>query len=167
MIDISVPRNIDPEINRIDNVYLYDIDDLQSVVEANLQDRQKEALKAEAIVDEEILTIQRWLKSLEVVPTITALRKKADEIRTGELEKFRGKLNDLDPAQWETIEALTGAIINKLLHVPLVVLKNEANSSNGSMYVETTRKLFDLDKKPEPDPQSAERENPERTDQEK
>lgn len=150
MIDISVPRNIDPRINEIDNVYLYDIDDLQSVVDANLRERHREALKAEEIVDEEISTIQRWLKSLEVVPTITALRRKADEIRAAEIERYRGKLSELGPAEWETIEALSNGIVNKLLHGPLVVLKNEAHSSNGSMYVDTTRRLFDLDKKAEP-----------------
>ena len=146
LIDISVPRNIDPEINQIDNVYLYDIDDLQSVVDANLKERGKEALKAEKIVDEEISFVQRWIKSLEVVPTITALRKKADSIRAGELDRFRKKLSQLGPSEWESIEALASGIVNKLLHDPLVVLKDEANSSNGNLYVETARRLFDLDK---------------------
>ena len=157
LIDISVPRNINPEVNRIDNVYLYDIDDLQSVVEANLQERQREAFKAEEIVDEEIGSIQRWLKSLEVVPTITALRKRADEIRMGELERVRSKLSQLAPGEWESVEALAAGIVNKLLHTPLVVLKNEANSSNGNLYIETTRRLFAIEKETPPDKPSIEK----------
>ena len=146
LIDISVPRNIDPKINQIDNVYLYDIDDLQSVVESNLRGRQREALKAEGIIDEETTAFQRWLKSLDVVPMITALRKRGDEIRAGELERVRGKLSQLGPAEWEYVETLATGIVNKLLHSPLVVLKAEANSSNGNLYTETARRLFNLEK---------------------
>ena len=145
LIDISVPRNIDPQVHKIDNVYLYDIDDLQSVVDANLSERQREALHAEEIVDEEIGSVQRWLKSLEVVPTITALRKRADEIRTSELSRIRSKLAQLPPKEREWVESLASSIVNKLLHHPLVVLKNEANSSNGSLYIEAVRRLFHLD----------------------
>jgi glutamyl-tRNA reductase len=154
LIDISVPRNIDPRANDIDNVFLYDIDDLQSVVEANVQERQREALKAEEIVAEEIGSMLRWLKSLEVIPTITALRKWADDIRLGELERARKKLGRLDPAQWEYVESLATGIINKLLHTPLVVLKDEANSSNGNLYIETARRLFLLDKEASSDRKS-------------
>jgi glutamyl-tRNA reductase len=157
LIDISVPRNIDPQVNRIDNVYLYDIDDLQSVVDANVQERQQEALKAEEIVDEEINSIQRWMKSLEVVPTITALRKRADEIRMSEVERIRGKLAHLTKEEQDWIEALAAGIVNKLLHTPLTVLKNEANSSNGSLYIEAARRLFQLDKVPSPEEQSKEK----------
>lgn len=149
LIDISVPRNIDPEVNRIDNIYLYDIDDLQSVVDANLKERHREALKAEEIVSEEILSIQRWLKSLEVVPMITALRKRADDIRTGELERYRTRLNQLKSEERELIEAITSGIVNKLLHAPQVVLKSEANSSNGSLYIEAATRLFRLDQETE------------------
>ena len=146
LIDISVPRNIDPDVNRIDNVYLYDIDDLQTIVDANLEGRQKEALKAEEIVSEELAAMDRWLKSLEVVPTITALRTKAEEIRRTELNKFISKLGTLTPEEREVVEGLAASIVNKLLHSPLVVLKDEANSSNGAMYVEAVRRLFHLDK---------------------
>ena len=145
LIDISVPRNIDPEVNRIDNVYLYDIDDLQSVVDANLKERHREALKAEEIVSDEILSIQRWLKSLEVVPMITALRKRAEDIRTSELERYRSRLNQLKSEERELVEAIASGIINKLLHAPQMVLKSEANSSNGSLYIEAARRLFRLD----------------------
>ena len=146
LIDISVPRNIDPRVNRIDNVFLYDIDDLQLIVDANLEGRQKEALKAEEIVSEELTAINKWLKSLEVVPTITALRTKAEDIRRMEVAKFLAKLGELTPEQRETVEGLAASVINKLLHSPLVVLKDEARSENGALYAEAVRRLFNLDK---------------------
>ncbi|HET6466069.1 MAG TPA: glutamyl-tRNA reductase [Nitrospiria bacterium] len=146
LIDISVPRNIDPHVNRIDNVFLYDIDDLQLIVDANLEGRQKEALKAEGIVSEELQGFNKWLKSLEVVPTITALREKAEEIRRVEMNKFVSKLSRLSPEQREVVDGLIASIINKLLHSPLVALKDEARSKNGALYVEAVRRLFNLDK---------------------
>lgn len=146
LIDISVPRNIDPHVNRIDNVFLYDIDDLQLIVDANLEGRQKEALKAEGIVSEELQGFNKWLKSLEVVPTITALREKAEEIRRVEMNKFISKLSRLSPEQREVVDGLIASIINKLLHSPLVALKDEARSKNGALYVEAARRLFNLDK---------------------
>jgi glutamyl-tRNA reductase len=146
LIDISVPRNIDPHVNRIDNVFLYDIDDLQLIVDANLEGRQKEALKAEGIVSEELQGFNKWLKSLEVVPTITALREKAEEIRRLEMNKFISKLSRLSPEQREVVDGLIASIINKLLHTPLVALKDEAHSKNGALYVEAVRRLFNLDK---------------------
>ena len=146
LIDISVPRNIDPHVNRIDNVFLYDIDDLQLIVDANLEGRQKEALKAEGILSEELQAINKWLKSLEVVPTITALREKAEEIRRVEVHKFISKLGRLSPEQREVVDGLVASIINKLLHSPLVALKDEARSKNGALYAEAVRRLFNLDK---------------------
>jgi glutamyl-tRNA reductase len=146
LIDISVPRNIDPHVNRIDNVFLYDIDDLQLIVDANLEGRQKEALKAEGILSEELQAINKWLKSLEVVPTITALREKAEEIRRVEVNKFIAKLGRLSPEQREVVDGLVASIINKLLHSPLVALKDEARSKNGALYAEAVRRLFNLDK---------------------
>ncbi|MBI3597666.1 MAG: glutamyl-tRNA reductase [Nitrospirae bacterium] len=146
LIDISVPRNIDPHVNQIDNVFLYDIDDLQLIVDANLEGRQKEALKAEGIVSEELQAFNKWLKSLEVVPTITALREKAEEIRRVEMNKFISKLSRLSPEQREVVDGLIASIINKLLHSPLVALKDEARSKNGALYVEAVRRLFNLDK---------------------
>ena len=146
LIDISVPRNIDPRVNQIDNVYLYDIDDLQSVVEANIQERQTEALRAEEIVADEIDVVIRWLKSLDAVPTIMALRERAEEIRKSELERVLPKLERLTPQERELIEGLAQGIVNKLLHSPLIALKNEANSSNGMMYLEAARRLFNLEK---------------------
>jgi glutamyl-tRNA reductase len=146
LIDISVPRNIDPHVNRIDNVFLYDIDDLQLIVDTNLEGRQKEAFKAEGILSEELQAINKWLKSLEVVPTIMALREKAEEIRRAEVNKFISKLGRLSPEQREVVDGLVASVINKLLHSPLVALKDEARSKNGALYAEAVRRLFNLDK---------------------
>lgn len=144
-IDISVPRNIDPMVNNIDNVYLYNIDDLQGVVEANLKERAKEAKEAEGIIEEEIERFYRWVKTLDVVPTITALKKRFEEIRKGELEKAVEVLKDLSEEERRAIEAMTRAIINKILHPPVTHLKKETNSVEGDFYLEATRRLFDLD----------------------
>lgn len=145
LIDISVPRNIDPEINHIDNVFLYDIDDLQSVVETNLRARKEEAEKGGRIIDEEVSTFIKWFKSLEVVPTIVALREKVEEIRRKELERAIGRLGSLSTEDLQAIEGLTSTIVKKILHNPLVALKLEADSTNGLLYAEAVRKLFDLD----------------------
>lgn len=147
LIDISVPRNIDPEINKIDNVFLYDIDDLQAVVETNLRARRGEADKGEAIVEEDVETFLKWFKSLEVVPTIVALRDRMEEIRKREIERAMGKLRTLSPEDMQAIDTLTSSIVNKILHNPLVALKTQAHSTNGVLYAEAVKKLFDLDVK--------------------
>lgn len=144
-IDISVPRNIDPEINKIGNVFLYDIDDLEAVVETNLKTRREEAEKGEQIIAEELGKFTQWFKSLEVVPTIIALKDKVEEIRRKELERTMGRLRSLSPEEVQIIDALTNTIINKILHNPLVALKLEAHSTNGLLYAEAVRKLFDLE----------------------
>ena len=149
-IDIAVPRDIDPKVNKIDNVYLYDVDDLQGVVQSNLKERQKEAKKAEGIIDEEIGQFFRWLASLEVVPTIVSLRSKLEEMRRVELEKTFASLKDLDQKERKAIEALTSAIINKVLHQPITTLKNSQNDASGDSYVDAVRALFDLTP-PEPE----------------
>ncbi|MEZ4600702.1 MAG: glutamyl-tRNA reductase [Syntrophotaleaceae bacterium] len=147
-IDIAVPRNIDPEINEIDNVYLYDIDDLQSVIEANLKERRKAAEKAEIIIDQEIVRFQAWLAGLEIAPTIAALRHRLEDIRRGELEKTLAQLKDLGPREREAIDSLTAAIVKKILHQPITVLKKSQNDMEGEQYLEAVRKLFDLDLPP-------------------
>jgi glutamyl-tRNA reductase len=145
LIDIAVPRDIEPKVNDIDNVYLYDVDDLQGVVQANLKERQKEAKKAEGIVDQEIGQFHRWLGTLDVVPTIVSLRGRMEEIRRGELEKTFSNLKDLDKRERKAIEALTGAIINKVLHQPMTVLKQSQNDPSGDNYVDAVRVLFGLE----------------------
>ncbi len=146
LIDISDPRNIDPAVGALDNAYLYNIDDLQGHVDMNVEQRLREALKAEDIVRAEVPSVVMWLKSLEVVPTIVALRRKADEIQRAESERILAKLRELSPRQRELVEELAAAITNKLLHSPLIALKAEADSPNGSLFAETAQRLFDLEK---------------------
>ncbi len=150
-IDIAVPRNIDPGINGVDNVYLYDVDDLQGVVEANIQERGKEAEAAEKIIGEEIERFDRWVKSLDVVPTIIALRRTFDAIRKAELEKALPLINggNLSEKEKKALEAMTAAIVNKILHNPVTHLKKESNKVEGDLYIDAVQKLFDLDMNPE------------------
>lgn len=143
LIDIAVPRDIEPKANKIDNVYLYDVDDLQGVVQANLKERKKEADKAEAIISEEIVQFYRWLSTLEVKPTIVALRQKLEELRQSEVEKTLNGLG-ADAKTAKSIEALTRALINKILHTPTSVLKDAQNREDGDVAIDTVRTLFDL-----------------------
>ena len=145
LIDISVPRNIDPAVRDIDNAFLFDIDDLETRVEQNLEDRRGEAVKAERLVDEEVGIIQQWIKSLEVTPLIVALRKRADEIKHAELEKTLTRLKHLSPQDHQVIEALASAVVNKLLHGSLVTLKAEADSATAALYLEAARRFFNLE----------------------
>ncbi|MGA2191772.1 MAG: glutamyl-tRNA reductase [Nitrospirota bacterium] len=152
LIDIAVPRNLDPDINKIDNVYLYDIDDLQSVVESNIKERHREAELAEEIIEEEIDTFLAWLRSIDVVPTIVAIREKAEAIRLAELERTLPRLGELNEKQKKSIEGMTQAIVNKLLHSPLVALKDSAGNPEGSSHIETARVLFGITEEKESAP---------------
>lgn len=143
-IDISVPRNIDPLVNNIDNAYVYDVDDLQGVVSSNIAERNKEAEAAERIIVEEIDNFYRWIKSLDVVPTIIALRQTCDQIRKAELARSLPSLSALTEKDQKVLEAMTSAIVNKILHHPVTHLKKEANKVEGDLYIDTIRKLFDL-----------------------
>lgn len=143
LIDISVPRNIDPSINEFENVFLYDIDDLQGIVDSNILERKKEAQKAEDIINEEVAKFQKWLSSLDSVPTIISLKKKAEAIRDEELRDFFNKFPDLDEKQKRAVTQLANTIVNKLLHPPLVALKND--SEDRELLIVTTKKLFALD----------------------
>ena len=146
LIDIADPRNIDPAVGALDNAYLYNIDDLQGQVVMNLEQRQREALKAEDIVRAEVPLVVAWIKSLEVRPTIVALRRKADDIQRAEVERILARLGPVSPRQRQLVEDLASAIANKLLHAPLVALKAEADSPNGTLFAETAQRLFDLEK---------------------
>jgi glutamyl-tRNA reductase len=149
-IDIGDRRNFDPKINDLDNVYLYNIDDLKSVAEDNLQGRSNEAEKAEEIVRAEVESFVRWMQSLEQVPTITALRQRFEEIRCKEIEKsLGGNLKDLSEAQRAALEDMTAAMINKLLHAPISQLKRNSgvDDEDSALYVAALRKLFDLEEK--------------------
>jgi glutamyl-tRNA reductase len=143
LIDIAVPRDVEPEVGRLAGVFLYDLDDLKSVAEANLRERKKEASAAEAILDEEIREFAEWRRSLDVVPILVELRKRADEIRKAELEKARRRLGPLTPEQESALEAATSAIVNKLLHGPTVQLKELAGNGHAE-HVGLIRKLFGL-----------------------
>lgn len=145
LIDISVPRNIDPAVKDIDNAFLFDIDDLELRVEQNRAERRQEAGKAERLVEDEVGVMLQWLKSLEVTPTIVALRKRAEEIKQAELEKGLGRLARFSPEERRVIEGLASAIVNKLLHGSLVTLKTEADSASGTLFVEAARRFFNLD----------------------
>ena len=144
LIDISVPRNIDPAVKDVDNAFLFDIDDLKSHVGQNQEERRKEAYKAEEMVTEEVTIMQSWVRGLEARPTIVALRKRADEIKRTEIEKALSRLGNLSPKERQAIEGLASAIVNKLLHGPLVTLKSEAQSNNGFAFIEVARRFFDL-----------------------
>lgn len=143
-IDIAVPRDIDPKVNNVENVYLYDMDDLQGVVASNLQQRAEEAKKAEAIIDEEIGQFHKWLSNLEVTPTIVALRSKFEETRKAELEKTLASWKDIPPDGAKRLDALTAAIINKLLHPPTATLKRAGQGGRTDLYVDALRTLFDI-----------------------
>jgi glutamyl-tRNA reductase len=144
-IDIAVPRNIDPEINRITNAYVYDIDDLKGIVDDNIEDRQREAVKAQRIIDEAVIAFRRWYDTLEVVPTIVSLRGKVETIARQELEKTIGALSHLSDADKQAIERMTGALVNKILHEPTNFLKRDGCRGNKSVSLDLTRKLFNLD----------------------
>lgn len=149
LIDMSVPRNFDPAINELDSVYLYDIDDLGEVAQVNRAERSREAEKAESIVEAEVDAFWKWLAALEAVPTIVALREKMDAIRKGELEKTLAGWRDLGPREREALEAMTAAIVNKILHGPITHLKQH-HREHEAFYVAAARQLFDLQ---EPDSQ--------------
>jgi glutamyl-tRNA reductase len=144
LIDIAVPRDIEPSAGKVTGVFLYDIDDLKSVSDANLRERQKEAASAQSIVDQEIREFLDWRHSLDVVPLLVELRGRADEVRRGEIEKARRHLGVLTPEQERAIDAMTCGIVNKLLHSPTVRLKEMARNGNHTEHVGLIRKLFGL-----------------------
>lgn len=144
-IDIAVPRDIDPEINRINNAYVYDIDDLKGIVDENIEDRNREAIKAQRIIDEAVIGFRKWYDTLEVVPTIISLRGKVEAMARRELEKTLGTLSHLSESDKHAIERMTGALVNKILHEPTDFLKKDGCHGNKSASLDLTRKLFHLD----------------------
>ncbi len=150
-IDIAVPRDIEPKINTLDNVYLYDIDDLQGIVDQNIAGRKQEALQAERIVQEESIKFRSWLEGLEVVPTILALRKKMDDILQGEWKKAAPALQGLKPEQQKAMEIMTSAIINKVLHDPITFLKQQNHKDLKDEKIDWIQKVFKIDKGMEED----------------
>jgi glutamyl-tRNA reductase len=144
LIDLAVPRDLDPAIAELDGAYLYDIDDLEQIVVETLSLRRREAERAEAIVAAEAEKFHEWQLSLDVVPAIASLRARAEEIREAELEKAESLLGRLDESQRRAVEAVTAQIVNKLLHLPTVRLKQAAAAADGVLYAEAVRHLFGL-----------------------
>jgi glutamyl-tRNA reductase len=143
-IDIAVPRDIDPAINRLSNTYVYDIDDLKDVIDENIEDRQQEAVKAERIVDEAVISFRQWHASLEVVPTIVALRNKVESIARAEIRRTL-QSNKFPEAGVEALNKMAGSLINKILHDPTLFLKKNGMLTDRSLYIDAVRKLFNLD----------------------
>jgi glutamyl-tRNA reductase len=146
LIDIAVPRNIEPGVNELDNIFLYDIDDLQSVVRQNVEGRMAQAEQAEEIISEEVERLVTRLQAREVAPTIVSLQEQLEQLRQAEVERVRGKLGALTAQQEEAIEALTRGIVNKIAHGAISELRKNAGHPHGLHLVETIRRLFRLDR---------------------
>jgi glutamyl-tRNA reductase len=144
LIDIAVPRNIEPTINQLDNVFLYDIDDLQKVVDSNLEGRMESAEEAEAIIHEEVARMMARLKAREVAPTIVSLQEQLESVRAAELTRMRAKLGALTPEQERALDALTKGIVNKIAHGPISELRRQSSRPDGQTFVSAIRKIFRL-----------------------
>ena len=144
LVDLAVPRDLDPAIGELDGCYLYDIDDLEQIVVETLLLRRQEAERAEAIVAAEAEKFHEWHSSLDVVPAIASLRARAEQIREAELQKAESRLGRLDEGQRRAVEAVTAQIVNKLLHLPTVRMKQAAAAADGVLYAEAVRHLFGL-----------------------
>lgn len=144
LIDIAVPRNIDPSVNDLDNVFLYDIDDLQEVVNANLRERMKEADRAEELVSVEVEHMMARLKVVEVAPTIVGLQEQLESIRAAEVDKVKRKYGPFTQQQEEALEAATRAIINKVAHGPISELRVQAGKPDGVHSIALIKRVFHL-----------------------
>jgi glutamyl-tRNA reductase len=141
LIDLAVPRDLDPAIHELDDCYLYDIDDLEAVVAESLAGRRREADRAEAMVAAEAERFRAWQASLDVVPAIASLRARAEEIRAAELSKLERRLSD---DERRAVESATAQVVNKLLHLPIVRMKEAAVTADGVVYADAVRHLFGL-----------------------
>jgi glutamyl-tRNA reductase len=144
-IDIAVPRDVEPAINDLPNAYVYDIDDLKGLVQLNIAQREQEALKAERIVQEEVIKFGKWLETLEVVPTIISLKEKAEAIRQAELKRTLPNLGQFSPAELKALETMTLSITEKMINDPILLLKRKAGRATRELYLDVARKLFNLD----------------------
>ncbi|HZT36827.1 MAG TPA: glutamyl-tRNA reductase [Bryobacteraceae bacterium] len=144
LIDIAVPRNIDPAVNELDNVFLYDVDDLQQVVNRNVENRAKIAEQAEQIISEEVERMMARLKAREIAPTIVSLQEQLDQLRIAEIQRVRARLGQLTPEQEEAIESLTRGIVNKIAHGPISELRRQAIEPDGHHFVSVIRRVFRL-----------------------
>ncbi len=148
-IDIAVPRDVDPSLNDIDGIFVYDIDDLQQVVASHVADRKKEAVHAEEIVALEVERFAERLQAHDVVPTILSLQEYQENIRQAEIDRHRAKFGDVTPQQEAAIDAMTKAMINKIMHTPIVTLKTAAKSPEAATVVDLIRRVFNLPEKPQ------------------
>ncbi len=144
LIDIAVPRNVDPAVGDIPNVYVFNIDDLQTRLEGAIVERQNEVPRVESIVAQEVMTFEEWLRGVDIMPVITDLRQKAEAIRQRELDRTLRHLPDLDSPTREQIERLSRSLVNKLLHEPTVRLRTEAGNGQAAQYADVVRDLFGL-----------------------
>jgi len=146
LIDISVPRNIDPKIRNIDNVFLFDIDDLKQVVESHKKNREQEIERVQVIIEDELRDFLSWYNALGTGTLIKDLHNKSDKLREVELARWTSKLNQLEPHEKDLIERILKAYANKLLHDPLVQIRKFANEEDGLIRLDTVRKLFNVEK---------------------
>ena len=144
-IDIAVPRDIEPDVNDLENVYLYDIDDLHVVVSANIKEREKEVENAMNFISQEVTKFNNWVGALDAVPTIVEIRKKAENIRKQEIEKTLKKISHLSEDDKQLLRQMSSSMINKILHKPTIKLKQKTQSEDGHVYLKAIRHLFHLD----------------------
>ena len=143
-IDIAVPRDIDPGVHDLDNVYLYDIDDLKGIIEFNKAERKKEAIKADRMVEAEVIKFVGWMETLSVVPVIQFLQKKAEAIRQKELSRSHRAIESLSDEQQKALDVLTRSMMQKILHDPIICLKREVQDKDGEVILDATRRLFGM-----------------------
>jgi len=144
-IDIAVPRDIEPDVNDLENIYLYDIDDLQVVVSANMKEREKEAENAMIFISQEVTKFNNWVGTLDAVPTIVEIRKKAENIRKKEIEKTLKKISHLSEDDKQLLRQMSSSMVKKILHKPTIKLKQKTQSEDGHVYLKAIRHLFHLD----------------------
>ena len=161
-IDIAVPRDVSPEMGKLDGIFTYDIDDLQQAVSTHVADRSVEAEKAEEIIASEVEKFEARINTLDVVPTIVSLQDHLETIRQAEIDRVRGRMGYLTPEQEMAVEALTRGIINKVMHTPITTLKTAARESEATTVVEVLRRLFNLHDKEKGPASQANREAPEK-----
>jgi glutamyl-tRNA reductase len=145
MIDIAVPRDVDPEVNTLDNVYLYNIDDLKGIADKNLEARLKDREKADEIIESETQRFMNWYQGLGIRPTIQKIQEKLEKIRVEELQKTREYLKGLDEHQWNQVDYLTQRVIKNILHQPLSQLKEKADGRHGLNLAQVLKDLFQLE----------------------
>jgi glutamyl-tRNA reductase len=148
LIDLGVPRNVESAVNDLDGVFCYDVDDLQQVVDANRRERQREAQRAEALVEREVGKFLARLRDVEVVPTIVSLRERLEAIRRGELDKALSRLPGASEETRQVLEALSQAIVNKVLHPPIEKLRDSSRAGHGRRWIEVVSEVFGLRRTP-------------------